>query len=59
MARFLVLQGPNLNLLGRREPEIYGEGSLEERQAALAAWAASLGIELEFFQSNQDCDHDT
>jgi 3-dehydroquinate dehydratase-2 len=49
---FLVLQGPNLNLLGKREPEVYGSQSLDELQADLSVWAAGRGIELEFLQSN-------
>ena len=52
MTSFLVLQGPNLNLLGKREPEVYGSQSLEELQADLSVWAAGRGIELEFLQSN-------
>jgi 3-dehydroquinate dehydratase-2 len=52
--RVLVVQGPNLNLLGTREPEIYGSTSLEEIHAELAALAKAWDAELEFFQSNHE-----
>jgi len=47
-----VLHGPNLNLLGRREPDVYGVATLEQANARLEAVAAELGVELEVFQSN-------
>ena len=52
--RVLVVQGPNLNLLGKREPEIYGSTSLEEIHAELGALAKEWNAELEFFQSNHE-----
>jgi len=52
--KILVINGPNLNLLGKREPGIYGSKSLEEINGALATLAAGNGTELEFFQSNAE-----
>lgn len=52
--RILVLDGPNLNLLGQREPELYGRATLAEIQAALSALADQLGASLESFQSNHE-----
>jgi len=54
MTAILVLHGPNLNLLGRREPDIYGFESLEEINAGLARFAASAGVDLATFQSNAE-----
>ena len=54
MAKFLVLHGPNLNLLGSREPEIYGRDTLDDIDGALAALAASRGHEVECRQSNAE-----
>ncbi len=54
MAHFLVLHGPNLNLLGSREPEIYGRTTLAEIDADLAAQAQAAGHTLESFQSNAE-----
>lgn len=50
--RISVVHGPNLNLLGRREPEVYGAATLAEIDARIAELAARLGVEVEFFQSN-------
>lgn len=52
--RLLVLSGPNLNLLGLREPGLYGSRSLEQIEADLAAQAGHLGVSLEAFQSNHE-----
>ena len=54
MSRLLVLNGPNLNLLGSREPEVYGRTTLADIDAALAAQAAAAGHVLEAFQSNAE-----
>ena len=54
MARLLVLHGPNLNLLGSREPEVYGRTTLADIDAGLGAQAAAAGPELESFQSNAE-----
>ena len=52
--KILVINGPNLNLLGKREPGIYGGKSLDEINSTLAALAESNGAQLEFFQSNTE-----
>ncbi len=54
MTRVLILQGPNLNLVGTREPEIYGYELLEEIHRGIAARALELGLIVDFFQSNHE-----
>ena len=54
MAKILVLHGPNLNLLGEREPEIYGRTTLATIDADLAATARDAGHQLESLQSNAE-----
>lgn len=52
--KFLVLHGPNLNLLGEREPEVYGTTTLAEIDSRLIAMAEDKGHELSSFQSNAE-----
>ncbi|HEY0335190.1 MAG TPA: type II 3-dehydroquinate dehydratase [Stenotrophomonas sp.] len=54
MARLLLLHGPNLNLLGSREPDVYGHDTLAEIDARLAQQAAAAGHDLLAFQSNAE-----
>ncbi len=54
MTRVLVLQGPNLNLVGTREPEIYGYETLDEIHDGIARRAKELGLAIDFFQSNHE-----
>ena len=54
MARLLLLNGPNLNLLGTREPEVYGSTTLAEIDAALTAQAQSAGHQVQSLQSNAE-----
>ena len=54
MSRILVLHGPNLNLLGEREPGVYGHATLAEIDAAMARQAEAAGHTLEHFQSNAE-----
>ncbi|MBW7476502.1 3-dehydroquinate dehydratase [Paenibacillus oenotherae] len=54
--RVLLINGPNMNFLGIREPEIYGSRTLEEVERDLTAWSSRNGIELECFQSNSEGD---
>ena len=54
MVKVLVIHGPNLNMLGRREPEHYGSLTLNEIDARIQGLAGELGMEAECFQSNSE-----
>ena len=54
MAKVLVLNGPNLNLLGTREPAIYGSTTLKDIEAMMLKRASEAGIAIDFFQSNHE-----
>lgn len=54
MKRVVVVNGPNLNLLGKREPNIYGTRSLADLEQTVEARARELGFEVAFFQSNDE-----
>lgn len=56
MQRYLVLNGPNLNLVGTRAPEIYGTTTLAELEEACRGWGAELGVEIDTVQSNHEGD---
>jgi 3-dehydroquinate dehydratase-2 len=54
--KVLIIHGPNLNMLGKREPEIYGHQTLDKINAALESKAGKLGVQIETFQSNHEGD---
>ena len=54
--KFLVINGPNLNFLGIREPGIYGKNTFADLLQMLDTWAADLGVEVEQYQSNHEGD---
>jgi 3-dehydroquinate dehydratase-2 len=54
MSKILVIHGPNLNLLGTREPEVYGADTLADINQELSQLAAQKGVELETYQSNDE-----
>lgn len=52
--RVLVIHGPNLSLLGRREPHVYGTQTLDDLDSAMRAEATSLGVDVSFLQTNHE-----
>ncbi len=54
MKRIVIINGPNLNLLGEREPEIYGSQTLEELNREIEEYAEGKDLKLEFYQSNHE-----
>ncbi len=54
MKKVLVIHGPNLNMLGKREPEIYGSTTLDEINAELVKAGEKLGLDVDTFQSNHE-----
>jgi 3-dehydroquinate dehydratase II len=54
MLKLLIIHGPNLNLLGEREPEVYGAATLDDLNRAIASLAQELHVEVECFQSNHE-----
>ena len=54
MKKILIINGPNINMLGIREPEIYGKLSLAQIETELSGVAKELNVEIEFFQSNHE-----
>ena len=54
--KILLINGPNMQLLGKREPEVYGSESLADVQVKITGIAEPLGVEIDFFQSNHEGD---
>ena len=54
MKKYLVINGVNMNMLGVREPEIYGKKTLKDLEEYISSAAERLGIEVDFFQSNYE-----
>lgn len=52
--KVVVINGPNMNLLGKREPKVYGAETLQDLEKVITKEAKELGIEVEFFQSNNE-----
>ena len=56
MRKILIINGPNINMLGIREPKIYGKQNYQTLISSINAWANELGCEVECFQSNHEGD---
>jgi 3-dehydroquinate dehydratase-2 len=56
MTKILVIHGPNLDLLGKREKDIYGEDTIDAINSEMKKFAKSAGIDIEFYQSNHEGD---
>jgi 3-dehydroquinate dehydratase II len=54
MKRIVIINGPNLDRLGKREPEIYGDQTLTDLENLLVQTAADIGVEVQFYQSNHE-----
>ena len=54
MRKYLLLNGPNLDMLGVREPEIYGRDTLDTIEAEVVAYGAERGVQIDCFQSNHE-----
>jgi len=54
MKKILIINGPNMNMLGKREPSVYGDLTLEEMNRIISEKAKEIGLNTDFFQSNQE-----